>query len=182
MKINLGAGDTKYDGFLNCDYDARTKPDFQFDMERDKWPIEDNVVEQVIAHHVFEHMGEGYFHCLQELYRVCKHGAIIDIRVPHPRHDYYLNDPTHRRPITPDGLSLFSRKYNDACIEQSAAASRLGYYFDVDFEVVDVNEIPDPMYLKAFEGMQADQARRYIHEHNNIVMEYHIRMVAVKNG
>jgi hypothetical protein len=118
---------------------------------------------------------------LQELYRVCKHGAIVDIRVPHPRHDFFLNDPTHRRPITPDGLSLFSRKYNDACIEQNAAASRLGYYFGVDFEVVDVNEIPDPMYLKAFEGMQADQARRYIHEHNNIVMEYHIRMVVIKN-
>jgi ubiquinone/menaquinone biosynthesis C-methylase UbiE len=181
MKINLGAGDTRFDGFVNCDYDARTGAEHIFDMEKDKFPFEDNTVEQVIAHHVFEHMGEGYFHCLQEVYRVCKHGALIDIRVPHPRHDYYLNDPTHRRPITPDGLALFSRKYNDACIEQNAAASRLGYYFKVDFEVVDVNEIPDPMYMKAFEGMQMEQAKRYIHEHNNIVMEYHIRMVAIKN-
>lgn len=181
MKINIGAGDTRYDGFLNCDYDERTNPDFLFNIEKDPWPFEDNTVEQVIAHHVMEHMGEGYFHCLQELYRVCKHGAIIDIRVPHPRHDYYLNDPTHRRPITPDGLSLFSKKYNDACIEQNAAASRLGYYFKVNFEVVDVNEIPDPMYIKTFEGKPFDQVKQYIHEHNNIIMEYHIKLVVVKD-
>lgn len=181
MKINIGGGDQKYEGFLNCDYDKNCNPDFCFNLETDKFPFDDNTVEQVIAHHVLEHMGEGYFHCMQELYRVCKHGALIDIRVPHPRHDYFLNDPTHRRPITPDGLALFSKKYNDACIEQKAAASRLGHYFNVDFEVVTVNEIPDPKYLKTFENTKYDEAARYIYEHNGIVMEYHIKLVVVKN-
>lgn len=180
MKINIGAGDTRYDGFLNCDYDKRSSPDFQFNLETDRYPFEDNSVEAVIAHHVLEHLGDGYFHCLKELYRICKPGALIDVRVPHPRHTDFIDDPTHRRPITPQGLSLFSKKYNDICIRQNTMASRLGYYFNVDFELVDVVEVPDPKYLKTFNSMTVDAAQRYIHEHNNIVLEYRIKLVVVK--
>lgn len=180
MKLNIGAGDTRYEGFLNIDYDARCKPDFQLDIEKDKLPIEDNTVDEVVAHHVLEHMGEGYFHCLQELYRVCKHGALINIRVPHCRHDYFLNDPTHRRPITPEGLQLFSKKYNDECISQNAAASRLGYYYNVDFEILDVQNIPDDRYRDAFEGKLKEEVEQYISERNNIIMEVQILLVVVK--
>ena len=56
MKINIGGGDQKYEGFLNCDYDKNCNPDFCFNLETDKFPFDDNTVEQVIAHHVLEHM------------------------------------------------------------------------------------------------------------------------------
>ena len=180
MKLHLGAGNKRFEGFVNVDYDHHANPDYCFDMEKEIWPFEDNSVDQVIAHHVFEHLGEGYFHVLKELYRVCQHGAMIDIVVPHHRHEYFINDPTHRRPITPDGLWLFSKRYNDSCIEQNAAASRLGHFFNVDFEVVDSLDIPDPAYVTAFEGMKKEEAMRYIHEHNNIIMEVHIKLVAIK--
>lgn len=180
MKINIGAGDTRYEGFVNVDYDARCKPEYVVNLEQEPLPFEDNTVEQVIAHHVLEHMGDGYFHILQELYRVCKHGAIIDIRVPHCRHDYFLNDPTHRRPITPEGLQLFSRKYNDECVKQGAAASRLGYFYGVDFEVADVRNIPDDRYRAAFEGKPKEEVEQYISERNNIIQEVQIQLVVVK--
>ena len=180
MRLHLGSGDKKFEGFVNCDFDANCNPDYLFNMETDIWPFEDNSVDQVIAHHVFEHLGEGYFHVLQELYRVCEHGAIIDIVVPHHRHEYFANDPTHRRPITPDGLWLFSKKYNDACIEQGAAASRLAHYFNVDFEVVDSLNVPDPKYIKVFEGRPVVDVEQYMYEHNNIIMEVHIKLVAIK--
>lgn len=182
MKLNIGAGDTRYEGFLNVDYDTHCNPDYVVNIEKDTWPFEDNSVDEVIAHHVLEHLGEGFFHVMQELYRVCKHGAIIDIRVPHCRHDYFLNDPTHRRPITPDGLSLFSKKYNDSCKEQGAAASRLGYYFDVDFEILNVRNIPDDRYVFAFEGKEHSEVEQYIYERNNIIMEVQIQLVVVKDN
>lgn len=180
MNLNLGAGDTRYDGFVNCDYDSLTNPDYCFNMETDIWPFPDSSVERVIAHHVFEHMGEGYFHALQQLYRVCKHGALIDVRVPHHRHDYFINDPTHRRAITVDGLWLFSKKYNESCKKENAAASRLGYYYNVDFEVLDSINIPDPRYIKEFEGKPRVDVEKYMHEHNNIIMEVAIKLVAIK--
>jgi len=181
MKLNIGAGDTRYNGFLNCDYDEHSNPDYVFNLEKDPFPFEDNTVEEVIAHHVLEHMGEGYFHCLQELYRVCKHGAIIDIRVPHPRHDNYIADPTHRRTITPHGLWLFSKKYNDICKEKKNPASRLGYFFNVDFEVLDMIEVPCKKYIEIFEGKPKQEVEQYIHEHNNIIEEYHIKLLVIKD-
>lgn len=180
MKINIGAGDQKLSGFVTIDYDKNCNPDYVLDIEKDRLPFEDNTVEEVIVHHVMEHLGEGFFHFLQELYRVCKHGAQIDILVPHHRHDYFLNDPTHRRPITVDGLWLFSKKYNDVCKEQNSRASRLAYHFGVDYEIVSSNDIPDPRYIEIFEGKERNHVLRYIHEHNNIIMEVHIKWVVIK--
>lgn len=181
MKINLGAGDEKIDGFVTVDYDANSNPDYVCNLEKDPLPFPDNTVETVVAHHVFEHLGEGFFHCLQEIYRVCKHGAFIDIKVPHPRHWHFLADPTHRRPILPQGLQLFSKKYNDVCKEQKVSASRLAYFYNVDFEILTVDEIPDEGYRKEFEGKPIAQVQKYLNEHNNIVAEIAIRMVVIKN-
>ena len=180
LKINLGAGGTRIDGFITLDYDPLEKPDHLVNLEKDKFPFEDNSVDTVIAHHIFEHLGEGYFHCLQEIYRVCEPQAIIDIRVPHHNHDFFKDDPTHRRPITPGGLLLFSQKYNKLCREQQAASSRLGDYFQVDFEILTVDKKPSHGYEKAFAGMLREEVEKYLHEHNNIVEELQIRLTVVK--
>jgi ubiquinone/menaquinone biosynthesis C-methylase UbiE len=180
MKINIGAGDTKLEGYVTLDYDSLSNPDYQLDVEKDRFPFEDNTVETVVAHHILEHLGEGYFHCLQEIYRVCKHGAIIDIRVPHPRHDSFLADPTHRRPITVMGLKLFSKKFNKHCREQSYASSRLGDYFGVDFEVLDYRYIPDESARLKLQNLSQNEIESYANEHNNIVSEIHIKLLVIK--
>ena len=180
MKINIGAGDIKLEGYVTLDYDTLSNPDYQLDIERDRFPFDDNTVETVVAHHILEHLGEGYFHCLQEIYRVCKHGAIIDIRVPHPRHDSFLADPTHRRPVTVVGLQLFSKKFNKHCREQGYASSRLGDYFGVDFEVLDYRYIPDDSARLKLQSLSQNEIENYANEHNNIVSEIHIKLLAIK--
>jgi len=180
MKINIGAGDVKLDGYVTCDYDKNSNPDFAFDLEKDQFPFEDNSVETVVAHHILEHLGEGYFHCLQELYRICRHGAIIDIRVPHHRHDSFSSDPTHRRPITIIGLQLFSKKFNKLCREQGYASSRLGEYFEVDFEILDYKYIPDDRCITKFGSFTPEQLEDYAHEHNNIISEVHVKLTVIK--
>lgn len=180
MKLNLGAGGIKIDGFVSCDYDPLAEPDYLFNLEKDPFPFEDNSVETIVAHHVFEHLGEGYFHCLKEIYRVCKHGAVINIRVPHHRHDFFADDPTHRRPITVSGLRLFSKKYNKLCKEQQAASSRLGDYFNVDFEVVDFSYVPMDEYRVEFEGKPMEEVTRYLSEHYNIIQEVQIKLIVIK--
>lgn len=180
MKINIGSGGIKIDGFQSCDHDPLAEPDHLFDLEKDPFPFESDSVETVVAHHVLEHLGEGYFHCLKELYRVCQHGAQIDIRVPHHRHDYFHNDPTHRRPITVDGLTLFSKKYNRICRAQKAASSRLGDYFDVDFEVVSWDYVPSARYREEFDGKPKEEVEKYLSEHSNIIEEVWIRVAVIK--
>lgn len=99
MKINLGSGYKRIDGFLNIDDDPLVEPDFLCNIEKEKLPLEDNSVDEIRAHHILEHIGSGFIGLMQELYRVAKHGAILDIVVPHHFHDNFYSDPTHCRPI-----------------------------------------------------------------------------------
>ena len=180
MKINLGAGNSHISDFINIDYDAGSNPDYCLDIEKDPLPFKDSTVETVVAHHILEHLGEGYFHCLQELYRVCKHGATIDIRVPHPRSDAFLADPTHRRPVTPLGLQLFSKKFNKHCKESGAASSLLGDYFNVDFDLLEWSYIPEQQYKEKLSDKSKEYVEEYINERNNVVSEIHIKLMVVK--
>lgn len=179
MKLNIGAGTTRYDGFVNCDHSDLFNPEYIFDLEKDTWPFESNTVDEVIAHHVLEHMGEGYFHCLKELYRVCKNGALIDIRVPHYRNENQSNDPTHRRPITQTGLSLFSKKYNR---ENMHGASKLGLMHDIDFEIIECEHTLNtwhPLY-DHLSKMNQDDLSRYAYDKVNVFDETHIKLKVVK--
>jgi ubiquinone/menaquinone biosynthesis C-methylase UbiE len=182
VKINIGSGDTRYEDYVTIDFDPNSNADIILDLEKEKLPFEDSTVEAVIAHHILEHLGEGYFHCLQELYRVCKHGAVIDVRVPHPRHDSFLADPTHRRPITVIGLQMFSQKFNRLCRETQSATSRLGEYFNIDFEILNFHYIPDSQAKFNFSGFSAEQIEEYANQHNNIISEIHIKMIVIKNA
>lgn len=181
MKINIGSGGTKHDGYVTIDYDSLSNPDYALNLEKDPLPFDNDTVEAVLAHHILEHLGEGYFHCLQELYRVCKHGAVIDIRVPHPRHDSFLADPTHKRPITPMGLQLFSKKFNKLCKEQHYASSRLGDYFGVDFEVMDFKYIPDDRTKIQYASLSQNELEDIADKYNNIISEIHIRLAVIKD-
>jgi len=180
MKIIIGAGDQRVNGFLSCDYDPLTNPDLVFDLEKDRFPFEDNSVTEVIAHHVLEHLGDGYFHCLKELYRVCQHGAIVHIEVPYFRHSNFYDDPTHRRPITLNGLRMFSKKHNQMAREQRAHATRLAEYFDVDFEILDFGfKFEDKMQQDLINKNQ-EEIYRYLDQHNNMVTDFWARWTVLK--
>lgn len=181
MKIIIGAGNDRVDGFVTCDYDPLTKPDYCFNLETDDFPFEDNSVDVVIASHVLEHLGEGYFHCLQEIYRVCKNRAVVHVHVPHHRSDDFYSDPTHRRPITVTGLKLFSKKYNRLARQQKTHNSKLSDYYSVDFEVVHHELRPVAKYKERFENMPRIEAEEYLEQHCNIIDEVYIKLIVIKD-
>jgi hypothetical protein len=138
LRLNLGCGSRKLDGFLNVDKEAACGPDAVMDMERLPWPWADDSVEEVVMSHVLEHVGRDpgiYLGIIKELWRVCRHGAVVRIIVPHPRHDSFLDDPTHVRCVTADGFRLFSQRLNREWAEAGAANTPLGLFLGVDFEV-----------------------------------------------
>ncbi len=181
MKINLGSGYKRYPNFINIDSDPNCKPDHIVNLETDTLPFSDNSVDSVIAHHILEHMGDGYFHFLKELYRICKHGAIIDIRVPHPNHEIFLNDPTHKRPITVDGLRLFSKQFNNLEIQRNGTSSTLGIMHNVDFEIINYEFIHDPYYDELKKTLPHPQLERLFREALNTTLEIHVQLMVVKD-
>jgi predicted SAM-dependent methyltransferase len=168
LKINLGSGKNKIDDFISLDYDVKTNPDYLINLEKDKLPFPDNSVDEVIAFHILEHLGEGYFHLLKELYRVCKNKTKIYIKVPYHLSDYFYDDPTHRRPITVGGLHLLSKKLNDICEENNYSNSKLAYYLNVDFEIIKFEYISIRKYKNVFKRNNKKQMKKLLNQYNTI--------------
>lgn len=181
MKLNLGSGSKRIPGYLNIDNDEGSNPDFVVDLEKDRLPFEDNSVDTVLAHHILEHLGDGFFHCVKELYRVCKHGAVIDVRVPHPRHDTFLIDPSHKRPIYPHTLDMFSKTRNKRDIDAGGCETPIGFIYDVDMYVTNQMPILDDYWKPQFQQMTEEQCEHTARTFNNVIIEYHIQWMVNKN-
>ena len=192
MKINLGSGYKRIDGFLNVDDDPLVSPDFLCNIEKEKLPFDDNSVEEIRAHHIFEHIGAGFIPLMQEIYRVSKHDAILDILVPHHFHDNYYSDPTHCRPITVGGMYMFCQKTNKEHIEMYGSSSGIGLKYNINFEMVWFDFEYDQFYIEMVDRMKKkieDETithdeyfmfRRLMREANNVAVHTMIKMKAVK--
>jgi len=80
-KLNLGSGNSRYDGFLNLDISEEFSPDIVCDLSQGI-PLKDNSVDEINANHIIGHLSDTIF-VMNETYRVCKHDAIVNIEVPH---------------------------------------------------------------------------------------------------
>jgi len=139
MKLNLGCGFNKLEGWVNVDSNCLCLPDIILKLDKDDWLWKSDSIEEVLLDHVLEHVGEtttDFFHFMKELYRVCKKEALITIKVPHPRHDNFMHDCTHVRTITPFTLAMFNKQRNLNDLANNGKESKLGLLLDVDFEVV----------------------------------------------
>lgn len=194
MKLNLGAGLKKFEGFLNVDDDPLCEPDIMVNLDdiNIKLPLEDNVVEEIKAHHILEHIGEGFIPLMKELYRVCKHGAILDIEAPHHQHDVFYGDPTHKRPITVPVMYMFSKKYNREHIEIYGSSTGMGLKYDIDFEMVhyeyEYDQFYRPMLNDFFTRKEKGEVspeedfaiQRLMREATNVALNTKMIMMAVK--
>ena len=181
MKLNLGCGFYKLEGFVNVDKFANCEPDEVADLEDFPWPWADDSVDEVVMSHVLEHLGqetEVYFEIIKELYRICVDGAEVRITVPHPRHDDFINDPTHVRPVTVEALAMFSKKACDEFVAQKAANSPLAHILGVDLEMEDMKfTLEQPWLQKVQSGEMGDtELLLAIRQHNNVIKETSVRL------
>jgi|TARA_B100000315_G_scaffold256942_1_gene304255 SAM-dependent methyltransferase len=185
MRLNLGCGNNKMDGYLNVDSQAACLPDQVVDLETFPWPFDDDSVAEIVMSHVLEHLGETkkvYLSIIKEIYRICQPDAEINITVPHPRHDDFVTDPTHVRPILPQQFHLLSKRLNAEWRDEGFANTPLADYLDVDFEVEDVQWVPaDDLVdrLQSGDISSTDLASRAMHEYN-ILKEIQIQLRVVK--
>lgn len=183
MRLNLGCGSNKLEGYVNVD--RAHDPDVKHDLEVFPWPWADSSVGEILANHILEHLGAtpaGFIGVMKEMYRVCEPGAKVVIVVPHPRHDDFMNDPTHVRPITLNVMALFSKSWNRKWEKDGSSNTKLALEHDIDFEPKE-----EALQLETHIEQAYNQGRitqegltQLIKERNNIVKAIHLTLEAVK--
>ena len=186
MKLNLGSGSKILKGYVNVDKFQYYNPDVVHDLEKFPYPFKDNSIDEILLSHVLEHIGQNpdvFNNIIKELYRICKNNSIVDIRVPNPRHDDFISDPTHVRPITILGLQLYDKNLNEKWENMNAANTPLALIHGVNFTIKDVNFVLENNYIKLLENKEIDQneLRECIKKYNNVVKEMKIKWVALKD-
>ena len=185
IKLNLGCGSKILPGYTNIDKFATYNPDIVHDLEKFPYPFKDNSVNEILLSHVLEHVGQNpdvFNDIIKEFYRICSNGAIINIIVPHPRHDDYISDPTHVRPITVLGLSLYDQELNKKWEKDGNSNTPLGIIHGVNFKIKNVNITLDKKYENLYkEGkIKSEELNDIANKYNNVIKALKIIWEVVK--
>ncbi len=85
IRLNLGCGESKLEDFVNIDM-VKTNdvmPDLVLDVRKERFPYEDESVDDVWMLHSIEHIERYYWnHLFQEVYRVLKPNGVFLLSYP----------------------------------------------------------------------------------------------------
>jgi ubiquinone/menaquinone biosynthesis C-methylase UbiE len=95
--LELGCGAAKrHPDAIGIDVLDSNGVDVQGDVFEVLAALPSGSVDSVYSYHFMEHI-ESLDRLIQELARVLKHGAVMEVVVPHFSNPYYYSDPTHKR-------------------------------------------------------------------------------------
>jgi SAM-dependent methyltransferase len=120
--LDIGCGSAKTPGAVGLDISADTDADIVHNLDELPYPIEDASFDQILMQDVIEHVHEP-IRVFEELHRIARPGARIQLRTPHFSSILAYGDPTHRH-------------YFSTIAIGSLAEPRFAHYTDVRFRVV----------------------------------------------
>jgi SAM-dependent methyltransferase len=133
IKLNLGCGFEKKDGFTNVDL---VDADIIADLNQDWNFVEANSVDYALASNIFEHLPDK-IHTMNELYKILKPGGIAEIYVPSTDGRGAFQDPQHCSYWNINSFEYFSSSKNYAW---HLLNSRYGFKGDFKInELVDID-------------------------------------------
>ena len=94
VKLNVGCGFDRKEGYVHIDSDYRIGPDIVRDIERGM-PYGDNTVDEIFTSHTLEHINPDQIHYVMfEFWRILKNGAQLQVIVPIGKG--LTNSPEHK--------------------------------------------------------------------------------------
>jgi len=185
VKLNLGCGFDKREGWLNVDGFAECQPDRLLNIEQTPWDLPTDGFDHVLMKHVLEHVGAEFklfAAIMRELHRVTAPGGILEIHVPHVRHDSFWSDPTHVRAFTPLTFRMMSKRQNRIWMESRANYTMLAFVMEVDFEIVEMVQVFESHIIEKMNAgsLSLDEARAVGERDWNAVRELRVKITPVK--
>ena len=118
MKYHLACGDKYFEGWVNVDLNPDFNADMRFNLAKFPWPIESNSASAVYAAHIIEHFDAvGRMRFYHEIFRICKDGAEVTIKVPNHHHPNALGVDDHK-------LGTFSKSTFKVFFDQTGKRKR----------------------------------------------------------
>lgn len=93
--LDVGCGSAKAPGAVGLDVSPDTAADIVHDLDRYPYPIEDDRFDQILLQDVLEHVDQPV-RVFEEVHRVARPGAHVQLRTPHFSSALAYGDPTHR--------------------------------------------------------------------------------------
>jgi predicted SAM-dependent methyltransferase len=109
-KVHIGCGDDYRDAWINGDIRQSVDPDLVINLETGL-PFEDDSVDEVLAKHLLEHI-DNLILLIEEIFRILKPGGIFRGEVPHFRHRWAFEDPTHVNFFATKTFEFFTDELN----------------------------------------------------------------------
>jgi len=119
--LDIGCGSAKYPGATGLDISADTDADVVHDLDVFPYPIADGSFDQILLQDVIEHVAQP-IRVFEELHRIARPGARIQLRTPHFSSVLAYGDPTHRH-------------YFSTVAIRSLGEPRFAHYTDVRFRL-----------------------------------------------
>lgn len=101
--LDVGCGNAKTPGAVGLDFNPATAADIIHDLNQHPWPLASDHFDKVICRHIVEHIANP-IRFMEEIHRVGRAGAVVEIVTPHFSNRFSYTDPTHLRHL---GLRSF---------------------------------------------------------------------------
>jgi SAM-dependent methyltransferase len=119
--LDIGCGSAKFPGAVGLDISADTDADVVHDLDSFPYPIADGSFDQILMQDVIEHVAQP-IRVFEELHRIARPGARIQLRTPHFSSVLAYGDPTHRHTFSTIAI-------------RSLGEPRFAHYTDVRFRL-----------------------------------------------
>ena len=108
MKLNLGGGLIKKEGFINVD--ILKGADIVWDLNKAPYPFKDESIDYIFCSHTLEHLKEPELF-FNEVQRILKRGGACEIIVPHYKYVGAYSNFGHRGFYEPNTIDNVCMRY-----------------------------------------------------------------------
>jgi hypothetical protein len=115
LKLNLGCGVHKIEGFIGVDMEPSDAVDVDKDLRQRPWPWKDNSVSEIIANYLLMYLvGIDRLRFMDEAFRILKVGAKLTLKVPYWASVRIGLDPLYEwPPITEMSFLMYNKEWRE---------------------------------------------------------------------
>ena len=112
MKLNIGCGEHRLEGYKGVDITKTGAADIVADINKPWKFAKDETVDEIYASHIVEHV-DSLIHFFNESHRVLKKGGILKVIAPYYTSVRCWQDPTHKHAISEHSFLYYNKEWRE---------------------------------------------------------------------